>query len=212
MNEGSTRYFIPAETTRSRIEVKRSRFIATAAFTPSIETSDTFISAVKAEFPDANHNCWTRVIGAPGDTSQAGMSDDGEPQGAAGRPMLTALLHTDVGDISVVVSRYFGGINLGKGGMARAYTDALLEVLEQLPRKEKIFYLPLKIQVPYPLLDTLDRILPEYETLIDTRDFGASVTLNLKVPAEKHPELIRHLTELSGGKIEIGEGQHKLDS
>lgn len=116
MSCDTQRYPIPQRSVRREFEVKRSRFIATAAYTPDKEQSNNVITRIKDEFADANHNCWARVIGAPGSTDQAGMSDDGEPQGAAGKPMLTALLHADLGDITVVVSRYFGGIKLGKGG------------------------------------------------------------------------------------------------
>jgi len=212
MSCNTQRYPIPQTTLRTRIEVKRSRFIATAAYTPDIEQSNNFIVRIKEEFSDANHNCWARVLGIPGSTDRAGMSDDGEPQGAAGKPMLTALLHADLGDITVVVSRYFGGIKLGKGGMARAYTDALLHVLEHLPLQEKISYTALQIHVEYPLLDMVERILPEYEARIDARDFGVGVNLHLRVPTEQHATLVRHLTELSAGTIRINRAQQDVDT
>ncbi|OQY22488.1 MAG: YigZ family protein, partial [Desulfobacteraceae bacterium 4572_35.2] len=82
---------------RSEIEVKRSRFITTIQATASREHSREFVKQIQREFADANHNCWACVIGAPGSTLEAGMSDDGEPRGAAGKPMLTALLHADIG-------------------------------------------------------------------------------------------------------------------
>ncbi|MFO7831342.1 MAG: YigZ family protein [Desulfuromonadaceae bacterium] len=212
MKSNSQRYPIPQSSLRTQIEVKRSRFIATAAYTPDIEQSNNFIAHIKEEFADANHNCWARVLGTPGSTDQAGMSDDGEPQGAAGKPMLTALLHADIGDITVVVSRYFGGTKLGKGGMARAYTDALLHVLESIPLQEKISYTAMLIYVEYPLLDMVERILPEYEAMIDTRDFGAGIELHLRVPTEQHTALIRHLTELSAGTIKIDTAQQDVDT
>ena len=212
MNSNTQRYPIPQSTLRTQIEVKRSRFISTAAHTPDIEQSNNFIAQIKEEFADANHNCWARVLGAPGSTDQAGMSDDGEPQGAAGKPMLTALLHANIGDITVVVSRYFGGTKLGKGGMARAYTDALLQVLASTPLQEKISYTALHIYVEYSQLDMVERILPEYEARIDTRDFGAGIELHLRVPSEQRAALIRHLTELSAGTIKINTAQQDIDT
>lgn len=212
MSAEAQRYSIPCKSIRTRIEVKRSRFIATAAYTPDVHLSDCFIAQTRREFADANHNCWARVIGSPGSTSQAGMSDDGEPQGAAGKPMLTALLHADIGDITVIVSRYFGGTKLGKGGMARAYTDALLNVLEHMPRTEKVAYASLHLQVQYPFLDTLERLLHAYEAQIDTRDFGASVLLQLRVPTEYHAELVRRLNDLSAGTARITTIQEDMDT
>lgn len=212
MRGNTQRYLIPQTTLRTQIEVKRSRFIATAAHTPDIEQSNNFIARIKEEFAAANHNCWARVLGAPGSTDQAGMSDDGEPQGAAGKPMLTALLHADPGDITVVVSRYFGGIKLGKGGMARAYTDALLHVLERMPLEEKISYTALHIYVEYPQLDMVERILPEYEAGIDARVFGAGIELHLRVPSEQRAALMRRLTELSAGSIKINPAQQDVDT
>jgi uncharacterized YigZ family protein len=209
MNSDSQRYPIPTAMLRTQIEVKRSRFIATAAYTPDVEQSSLFIAQIKEEFSDANHNCWARVLGPPGSTDLAGMSDDGEPQGAAGKPMLTALLHADIGDTTVVVSRYFGGAKLGKGGMARAYTEALLHVLERIPLQEKISYTQLHIDMEYMHLDMVERILPEYEALVDARDFGVRINLQIRVPTEHRPELIRHLTELSNGSIQIISTQQK---
>ena len=88
------RYSIPAQSHRIEEEILRSRFITTVAYTPTVEAARTFIAAVSAEFADANHNCWAYVVGPPGSTGQNGMSDDGEPHGTAGRPMLTVLLHS----------------------------------------------------------------------------------------------------------------------
>lgn len=206
MNMQNSRYLIPARFLSNCIEVKRSRFIASVAHTPSREQSRKFVEQISTQYRDANHNCWACVIGRPGSTDQAGMSDDGEPQGSAGKPMLTALLHANIGDITVVVSRYFGGIKLGKGGMARAYTDALLHALEELPLQELINYQKMEIALEYHLLDMVENLLPTYEAQVDTRDFGAKVTLHLRVPAEHTSNLSRHLTEISHGTIAITPG------
>ena len=107
------RYPIPASLHRVEQEIERSRFITTVAPAPTVEEAKAFIARIREEFPDANHNCWAYVVGPPGSTGMAGMSDDGEPHGTAGRPMLTALLHGNVGDVAVVVTRYFGGTLLG---------------------------------------------------------------------------------------------------
>ena len=102
------RYPIPAETCRVAEEIKRSRFITTVAYTPTPEDARAFIDRVRAEFPDAGHNCWAYVAGPPGSTLTVGMSDDGEPRGTAGKPMLSVLLNSGVGDLAAVVTRYWG--------------------------------------------------------------------------------------------------------
>lgn len=205
MNQPSQlhRYSVPMAMQRSEIEVKRSRFITTIQATDSRDNSRKFIKQMQHEFADANHNCWACVIGAPGSTLEAGMSDDGEPRGAAGKPMLTALLHSDIGDISVVVTRYFGGIRLGKGGMARAYTDAVLNGLSQLKTLEKIDYQSLTITFAYPFLEQIQRLYLDYEIDVIEHHYTDNVTIKLRLPRENTNAFIVQTTELSHGKIEI---------
>jgi len=201
----STRYPIPAQRHRCEIEVKRSRFITTVAATDSLQLSREFISSVQQEFCDANHNCWACVIGTPGAGSDTAMSDDGEPHGSAGKPMLTALQHSGIGDITVVVSRYFGGTRLGKGGMARAYTDAVLAALSDLPTKEKINYCSLQLTCDYALLEPLQRLFDDYEIVLDDQLFSDQVTLHLRLPDEHLERFTTHVTDLSHGRITLTE-------
>ena len=100
------RYPIPAGEHRAQQEISRSRFIATIAPAATVEDAQAFIARMRAEFPDATHNCWAFVVGPPGSTGRVGMSDDGEPHGTAGRPMLTVLLHSGVGAGAAVGTRY----------------------------------------------------------------------------------------------------------
>ena len=115
---------------RAEETVRRSRFIVTMARVSSPEEAKAFIERIREEHAGATHNCWAYNAGAPGDTAQVGASDDGEPKGTAGRPMLAALLHSDVGEVAAVVTRYFGGILLGTGGLVRAYQGAVKLGLE----------------------------------------------------------------------------------
>ena len=108
----------PGEIHRVEDVIRRSRFIATFARASSTEEARDFLERIRAEHAQATHNCWAYVAGEPGSTAQVGASDDGEPKGTAGRPMLTALLHSGVGEVAVVVTRYFGGILLGTGSYA----------------------------------------------------------------------------------------------
>src|SRR5215203_6291897 len=95
-------YPIPAGEHRTRDEISRSRFIATVAPAATVEEAQAFVARIRAEFPDATHNCWAFLVGPPGSTGRVGMSDDGEPHGTAGRPMLSGLVHAQVGDIAAV--------------------------------------------------------------------------------------------------------------
>src|SRR5690349_3350547 len=132
------RYLVPARVHRVEQEVQKSRFVTTAAPAPTVEEARAFIARVREEFPDATHNCWAYVAGPPGSTAQVGMSDDGEPHGTAGRPMLTVLLHSGVGDICAVVTRYFGGTLLGTGGLVKAYSGGVQLALVDLPTIERV--------------------------------------------------------------------------
>ena len=198
-----TRYPIPAEPFRCEIEVKHSRFITTIEATDTTEAALTFISRIKQEFPTASHNCWAYLIGSPGSTDRIGLSDDGEPHGVAGKPMLTTIQHSGIGDIAVVVTRYFGGTKLGKGGMVKAYTQAVKTALEKLKITEKIDWTELSIKVGYQLLDNIERLLPEFEVELLEKQFAEQICLNLRLPAENLADLQTRLTDLSSGQIEF---------
>jgi len=198
-----TRYPIPAETLRCETEVKHSRFIATIEPTSTPEAALSFISKIKQEFPDATHNCWAYLIGPPGSTDRIGLSDDGEPHGVAGKPMLTTIQHSGIGDITVVVTRYFGGTKLGMGGMVKAYTHAVNTALEQLNIAEKINWTELSFKINYSLLDHIERMLPEFEVRLIDKQFAEQICLTLKLPEENLAPLRTRLTDMSSGQIEF---------
>jgi uncharacterized YigZ family protein len=176
------RYRVPARLHRVEQELQRSRFITTIAPAPTVEEAKAFIARVREEFPDANHNCWAYVVGPPGSTGLAGMSDDGEPHGTAGRPMLTALLHGGVGDVAVVVTRYFGGTLLGKGGLVRAYTGCVQQALEALPTTERVRKALLAVELEYASVDGVRRMLPAYEAELVAEEYAATVGYRLLLP------------------------------
>ena len=156
----ASRYFVPAGTHRVADEIRRSRFITTLARAASVAEAQLFIQQVRDEFPDATHHCWAYVVGPPGTTAQIGMSDDGEPHGTAGRPMLNALLHADVGDVAAVVTRYYGGTNLGTGGLVRAYGGGVIRALETLPRIERIAFVAVSVALDYARVSAFEQIQP----------------------------------------------------
>lgn len=181
----TTRYPIPAGTHRVEEEIQRSRFITTVAYTPTIDDAKAFIAKIRDEFPDANHNCWAYLVGPPGSTGNVGMSDDGEPHGTAGRPMLSVLLHSGLGDLTAVVTRYFGGTKLGKGGLVRAYTGCVQHALENMPTREHVPLARVTVEIGYPAISTFQRMLPEFEATVVAETYGADASYQLELPAER---------------------------
>ncbi len=199
----ASRYPVPAGTHRVESSVKRSRFIATAARAADPDAAHALVDRVRTEMPDATHHCWAFVAGAPGSTARIGMSDDGEPHGTAGRPMLNALLHAGIGEIAVVCTRYFGGVKLGTGGLSRAYADAVKLVLGSLPTVEKVERVRVSVTVGYPEIDALRRLFAERDVVVEDEEYGAEVRYSLAVPAPDLEGFRETLAELSQGRAVI---------
>ena len=197
------RYPIPAARVRVEEIISHSRFITTVAAAETPEQARGFVAEIRAEFPDATHHCYAYVAGPPGSTAQIGMSDAGEPSGTAGRPILAVLLGSGVGDITAVVTRFFGGTKLGTGGLVRAYGGGVKTALALLPLQEKVRLRTLRLRGAYHWISALDRLLPSFEALVDERTFDANVTWQLTVPEERLDDLIAALVELSRGEIHI---------
>ena len=196
------RYPIPAKEVQTEITVVNSRFIATAGPTFSVTEAKTFIQRIKNQFSDASHNVSAYVIGH-GASVTAHCNDDGEPSGTAGRPALAVLHGSGIGDISVVVTRYFGGTKLGTGGLVRAYSDAVRAVLDVLPRAERVSTHTIMLESPYPLYDRLSLLIPEFNGQIMDQDFGVQVTLTLRFAIEDLPGFEDAVRELSRDTIDI---------
>jgi len=193
-------YYIPAGPERVSAAIKRSKFTTTLVHAASPEEAKKVISGIKAEFRDANHHCWAYVAGPPGDTAQCGLSDDGEPHGTAGKPMLNVLLHCNVGEILAVVTRYFGGIKLGTGGLVRAYAGGVQQALDTLVRIEKRTWVPGAVAVDYKQLESVKRLLAESGARVVNEAYGAHVRIEYEVPEESLPELDARLTRLVRNK------------
>jgi uncharacterized YigZ family protein len=201
-----SRYHIPAETCRAEETILRSRFISTVAHADTIESAKAFISEISEEFRDANHNCWAYVIGPPGDTSRVGMSDAGEPHGTAGRPMLNVLLGSGVGDIVAVVTRYFGGTKLGKGGLVRAYSGGVKAALEVLELKELVQTATLKVTVAYSDVSSLKHSLPQFEAEVTEENYGTDVAMVIVLPEEHAGNFMDALAGMTNGKAAVERG------
>ena len=199
----ATRYPIPARVHRVEETIQRSRFITTVAHAPDADAAHAFVATIRDEFPDATHNCWAFVAGSPGSTAHVGMSDDGEPHGTAGRPMLTTLLHSGVGEVVAVSTRYFGGVKLGTGGLGRAYSGGVRLALESLPTEEKVERVPVEITVGFADVDATQRLVEEMELVILEETFGGEVRLRLGVPKTEVEVLRRRLGDLTRGEASL---------
>ena len=208
MSTSSPRYPIPAQRFRSEIEVERSRFITTVQEVQSPEAAQAFVAELKAEFRDANHNCWAYLVGPPGSSDRIGLSDDGEPHGVAGKPMLTTLQHSGLGDTAVVVTRYFGGVKLGKGGMVKAYTAAVQTALEKLPRTQRIAWANIEITFDYSLLTPLQCRLEEFEAETLQSNYAEKVSLNIRLPEERQEGFEKMFADLTAGQGELANIQN----
>jgi uncharacterized YigZ family protein len=201
-------YHVPA--TRHRVEqvIDRSRFICTLDRAESPEAAQQFIREMNAEFPDATHNCWAYVTGGPGSTSRIGMSDAGEPHGTAGRPMLTILLHSNVGEIAAVVTRYYGGVKLGTGGLVKAYSGAVKLALESLPLTERVDAVIMELTIGHADIHQTRQLLATLGASIEDQQLAADVRYRVSVPRTKVTDLQRELAELSRGAATMREVTH----
>ncbi len=205
------RYPVPAATQRLEDDVKRSRFITTVARASTTEEAAAFVRQVGAEFPDATHNCWAYVVGPPGSTGRVGMSDDGEPHGTAGRPMLSALLHGGVGDVVAVVTRYYGGTKLGTGGLVRAYGGGVQRALATLPLTERVDWAALVVVIDYPRVAVLQQLLPAFEAEITAQRYEADVRYDVRLPRGHLDAFRAAVLDATRGQALVTEGPSPAD-
>lgn len=176
------RYPVPAAEHRTRDEISRSRFLTTLAPAPDVDAAQALVARLRAEYPDATHHCSAFVVGPPGSTARIGMSDDGEPHGTAGRPMLTALLHGGVGDVAAVVTRYYGGVKLGTGGLVRAYGGCVQRALATLPRAERVTWVECRVVLGYADVDAVRQTVAAHGGQVLSESYAAAVTYDIVVP------------------------------
>jgi uncharacterized YigZ family protein len=197
----SERRVIPAREARSEIKVINSRFIATAAPAFTVDEAKALIARVKSEFSDATHNVPAYIIGH-GNSIIAHCHDDGEPSGTAGRPALAVLRGSGLGDVVVVVTRYFGGTKLGTGGLVRAYGDAVRSVLAGLPRALKVATHTVVVAIPYSYFERAQRLVAAYAGQMIGQAFSVEVTLTLRFAVERLPAFQGALREMSNGALQ----------
>ena len=183
----------------SKIEVKKSVFIGKSFHITSPEEAAEYLAAERKKYPDARHLCYAWVTG--GEASRQKSSDDGEPQGTAGQPLLELLTSNGFTDSLICVTRYFGGTLLGKGGLKRAYTDSGRQALSDGEPVELIPALRWREHCSYPLFEILSRKASQSCWALENIDYGQDVAFDITVPEEAESELVRFCLDLSGGTL-----------
>ncbi|KEF31436.1 protein co-occurring with transport systems [Marinobacter nitratireducens] len=175
-------YPVPAGYLERETEVKKSRFIARVVPVGSREEVKTWVEKAHREHPDARHVCWGYQIGRPGSAAEAAMNDDGEPSGTAGKPILNVIQHKDMGDVLVIVIRYFGGIKLGAGGLVRAYAGAAESVLSAVERVVQQPVVETVVTMSFADEQPVRHWCEVHGAVVESVDYAASVTAHLQVP------------------------------
>lgn len=194
-------YPIPAQVNQIEIRRKNSRFIALLDHASGVEEAETFINKIKEMYSDADHHVPAYIIGH-GASKITHANDDGEPSGTAGRPALSVLEGSGLGDVVLVITRYFGGTKLGTGGLVRAYSAAARAVIESVPRAYHIQAHIIRLIIPYPLYDPLHRLIQKYRGQIMEESFTDKVRLDIKIPVTAYQDFREQCLNISSGEIE----------
>ena len=194
----SESYFVPCAEAESEFTEKRSRFIGRVARVETEAEARAYIEKIKKQHYDARHNCWCYVI-HEGNLVRYG--DDGEPQGTAGQPMLNVFQREGVENVVCVVTRYFGGVLLGAGGLTRAYARSAKDALDAAGKARMTLWSRCQVSVPYPLFERLSRLIGAHGGVAEATDYGTAVTVTLRLPEERAGSFAAALTELSNGGV-----------
>jgi uncharacterized YigZ family protein len=194
-------YSVPLTEIRREHVVVNSKFIATLAPAFSIDEARAFMTRIRREFPDATHNVPAYIIGG-GNTVTEYFSDDGEPAGTSGKPVLTVLRGSGLGDVALVITRYFGGTLLGTGGLVKAYTESAQLVVNAVGRGQRIPVHLALLAIPYNLLERVRLLSARHRGEILAEDFAGDITLTLQFPVSEFDGFQHGLRELSAGKLQ----------
>lgn len=185
-----SRYYpVPARPLEVVTEVKKSRFIARAERADNREQALALLERMRAAYPDARHYCWAYLLGDPAGSCDAAMNDDGEPSSTAGRPIFNVLQHKGVGDVMLVVVRYFGGIKLGAGGLTRAYSSAAEAVMSGLEVVQREPMLEWLLRFDFSREQAVRHWASLHEAELGEACYSHEVTLALRLPLRLEAEL-----------------------
>ncbi len=177
------------------VDIERSTFITNIIKISSEEEAKQYIASIKKQHPDANHHCSAYVLGHNHEIQRC--SDDGEPSGTAGVPMLTSLRNNHLIDTCVVVTRYFGGIKLGTGGLIRAYSNCVTQAIHHAPKLELLNVELYTLEFSYDYINQLDHYLPQYCTITD-KQYDVSITYHFY---SQDSDIIERITNMTKGKF-----------
>jgi uncharacterized YigZ family protein len=193
-------YLVPLTEIRREQMVVNSRFIATLAPVFNTDEARAFIVRIKNEFADASHNVPAYIIGG-GNTVTEYFSDDGEPSGTAGKPALTVLRGSGLGDVAVVVTRYFGGTLLGTGGLVKAYTESTQLVVHAVERGRRVPVHVAMVAIPYNFLERVRLLVSRQHGQVVDEDFAGDITMTLEFPVDSFSGFQSELREMSAGRL-----------
>jgi uncharacterized YigZ family protein len=162
---------------QAELDIRKSRFIAYAIPVADRDAAMEELRRLREAHPTATHVCWALLAGG-----QSGMSDDGEPSGTAGRPILEVLRHHDLDGVLAAVVRYYGGVKLGAGGLVRAYTDAIATALQDAPRVERIALASLPVEIGYPDEARVRRWIEQENYALEASAYDMNVQLTIRMP------------------------------
>ncbi len=196
-------YKAPAAPLVFEQSINKSRFITHIARASNKDQVKGFISKIKNQYPDARHHCWAYIAGHPTTTTDMGFSDDGEPSGTAGKPILHVLQHRGIGEIVLVVVRYFGGIKLGAGGLVRAYSSSASLAMDKLATIRVVSSRHFVIHVDYALENLVKHWLETNHITINQVNYTAKICLNITVPEDDIKKLNTQLIDITSGKVSL---------
>lgn len=199
----ASRYLIPAQDSEITTVIKRSRFIAHIAHCPDPQQAMEIIERDKLRFPDARHHCWAYIACPPNSASAVRFSDAGEPSGTAGKPILNVLQHSHYGEIICVVSRYFGGIKLGAGGLVRAYSSCTQAAVEQLTVKEIVLQVPVQIRFPYCYESSIRHFLELNNIQTTMVEYQEQVVFKLGIEKTEMDDIVQQLQNICRGEVAL---------
>lgn len=203
-----TSYELPAGPARHEIEIKRSRFICILERAQSEEEARAVINAAREEFPDARHHCSAFIVHVDGAQPIERSSDDGEPSGTAGRPMLEVLKGSELYDVCAVVVRYFGGVKLGTGGLVSAYTNSVSETLQELPRAVREMRELVRVELPHAEAGRIEAELRTAGVDVVDVEYAAAATYTLAHEPGGRKRLDALLAALTQGQAEPADAGH----
>ena len=192
-------YPIPAGQAEVELRFKNSRFIGAAGKAATVEEARAFIGRMRQHFQDASHHVYGFAVGY-GTSVTHGMSDDGEPAGTGGRPVLAVVQGAGLGDVVVVITRYFGGTKLGTGGLVKAYTETAQAVLAEVPRQDKVYTVVARLELPYEFYRPCRTLIDMHGGKVEAEDFGARVELCLRISEEQLEKLRGAVQEATSGR------------